>query len=194
MTVHRKNRVARQASWSRNSENHLFATKSMRHTTIYNSWKASFGVSSIRIQVVPGMTGSTHPYQLAFPIQAFFVENVNLLKSKVAAGLRSATSRSSHNDTVLDINRANNACWGGAKTPWLDWFWTPALNECDSEYSIIISHNAHRLFAVGRFSSMWMTGLVSPLLKKPGLPRPTSTITFSDNKFLDYRRLSSDSR
>ena len=80
----------------------MFVTKLIKHPTTYGSYGASFGVCFIRMQVMPGTMGSTHAdgiwydrfdtYTLAVGIQAFFVDKVYQVKSKVAAGLRSATA------------------------------------------------------------------------------------------------------
>ena len=116
-------------------------------------------------------------------MQAFFVNKINQVKSTVAAGLRSTTDCqfivpnpvtparfliSLVPKTPVEVEHLIRSA--PAKTSPLDLLPTLVLKACDSEFSKIISHIANQLFAVGQFSSVWKTGLVSPLLKKSGLP------------------------
>ena len=117
------------------------------------------------------------------------MDKVNQVKSKVAAGLRSATDcQFSVPDpitqtmfltplaltTPAEAERLIRSA--PAKTSPQDLLPISVLKACYSEFSKIKSHIANRPFAVGRFPSLWKTGLVSPLLKKPGLP--TSDLNF----------------
>ena len=43
------------------------------------------------------------------------------------------------------------------------------MKACSDEFSVAIAHIANTSFASGRFPSLWKAGLVTPLLKKPGL-------------------------
>ena len=163
------------------------ATKSIRLLTTHGSCGASFGVCFIRMQVMPGTMSSTHAggvwydgldtYTVAVGIQAFFVNKVYQVKSKVAAGLRSATDcqfivsdqvtptqflTALVSTTPTEVERFIRSA--PSKTSPLDLLPTSVLKACDAEVSKVISFIANRSFVVGRFPSVWKTGLVSPLL------------------------------
>lgn len=55
------------------------------------------------------------------------------------------------------------------KTSPLDILPISLLKQCSSELSSVITHLANRSFQTGRFPSLLKSGLVTPLLKKPGL-------------------------
>ena len=136
----------------------------------------------IRMQVVPGMTGSTHPqWPLANKPSWIKVNQV-----KVAAGLWSdidcqfivpdpVTPTRFLTSLMLtmpaEVEWLIRSAWSApAKTSPPDLLSTSFLRACHSESSKIISHTANRSFAASRFPSVWNTGLVSPMLKKTGLP------------------------
>ena len=119
---------------------------------------------------------------LAVDIQTFFADKVNQVKTKVTAGLRSVTNwQFIFSDPVTQARFSTSLIY-------LMLWWSIQLDQyrpihhhwicCQHQsskhatpnFQKIISHIANRLFAVGRFSLVWKTGLVSQFLKKPGLP------------------------
>ena len=57
----------------------------------------------------------------------------------------------------------------------LDYIQTSLLKSCDDTFSILISHLANLSFTQATFPSKFKLALISPLLKKPGLPKSDLT-------------------
>jgi len=119
---------------------------------------------------------------LANGFSNFFKDKVERVKTAVDAGLRliqspitlcpppsvpSATLSSFATVTVAEVDRLIRAA--PTKTSPLDALPISLLKQCSAELSSVIAHLANRSFATGKFPASMKNGLVTPLIKKPGL-------------------------
>ncbi|HSN23842.1 MAG TPA: reverse transcriptase family protein, partial [Methylomicrobium sp.] len=119
---------------------------------------------------------------LASGFSNFFADKVNRVKAAVSAGLRSMSSpitscpppspphsifSSFSPVSALEVERLIHAA--PSKTSPLDPLPITLFKQCSAELSVVIAHLANRSFMTGTFPTMMKAGLVTPLLKKPGL-------------------------
>ena len=118
----------------------------------------------------------------ATDLSNYFADKVKLVKAKVDAGLKAAvntshgagppsavssTLQSLYPVTPSEVRRLLLAA--PAKTSPLDSLPISIVKACSTEFSVILANMANLSFSSGRFPTAWKDGLVSPLLKKPGL-------------------------
>jgi len=118
---------------------------------------------------------------LADGFSASFMDKVRLVKSAVDSGLKSMyvasaqiphTAPSSFLSTLTLVTAAEAARLIQAaptKTSPLDTLPISLLKQCTAELSSVVAHLANRSFTVGCFPTLMKVGLVTPLLKHPGL-------------------------
>ena len=119
---------------------------------------------------------------LANGFSNFFKDKVQRIKTAVDAGLRliqspitpcpppsvpSATLSSFVTVTAAEVDRLIRTA--PTKTSPLDTLPISLLKQCSAELSSVIAHLANRSFATGKFPASMKNGLVTPLIKKPGL-------------------------
>ena len=114
-------------------------------------------------------------------ISTFFVDKVKQVKAKMDAGLRAFSGTITNcPHKALPSNLSSFAAvtpseverlieTAPSKTSSLDIIPISILKCCKAKLSVMIANIANICFSRGEFPSMMKSGLVSPLLKKPGL-------------------------
>ena len=142
---------------------------------------------------------------LADGFSAFFVDKVRLVKSAVNSGSKSmyvASPQIPHTApssflsaftlvTAAEVARLIQAA--PTKTSPLDTLPISLLKQCTAELSSVIAYLANQSFTVDRFPTLLKVGLVTPLLKHPGLDtseyknfRPITTSQQSQKPLRDW--------
>ena len=119
---------------------------------------------------------------LANSLASFFLQKILTLKNSISSKLHGSPSPfdfdQPHQDELLsnftpvtptEVTQLLHSM--SNKSSPLDYVPTSLLKSCADTFSIIISHLANLSFKQGTFPSKFKLALVSPLLKKPGLPK-----------------------
>ena len=119
---------------------------------------------------------------LANSLASFFLQKILTLKNSISSKLHGSPPPfdfdQPHQDELLfnitsvtptEVTQLLHSM--SNKSSPLDYVPTSLLKSCADTFSIIISHLANLSFKEGTFPSKFKLALVSPLLKKPGLPK-----------------------
>ena len=119
---------------------------------------------------------------LANSLATFFCQKIVALKESISLKLRGSPSpfdfdQPHRNELLSDLTPVTPAEVSkllqsmSNKSSQLDYIPTSLLKSCADTFSIIISHLANLSFTQATFPSKFKLALISPLLKKPGLPK-----------------------
>ena len=143
------------------------------------------------VQIIKSLLHSSPPSEqlspcisqpLANSLATFFCQKIVTLKESISLKLQGSPSpfdfdQPHRNELLLDFTPVSPAEVSkllqsmSNKSSQLDYIPTSLVKSCADTFSIIISHLANLSFTQATFLSKFKLALISPLLKKPGLPK-----------------------